>query len=214
MPFGLTVSNIDYTSADITWRDTASAGAYRLYWAPTDTLSLMDSVDVYDTNYSFYNLYEGENYTVQVKSLCSGEESYATSLTFTTNSHILYYNMTQSFDSIRTCHAFIYDNGGPTGNYSASSDNTLVIRPNSDDSTLVISGTSYTESTYDYIRIYDGVGTSGTQLWNDYGIDVSQTFGPFISEAGAITVRLRRGHPHLEFRRQRVPMDHRHQRRG
>ena len=93
---------------------------------------------------------------------------------------------TSGSDTLRTCSATIYDDGGANGNYSSNCDATLVLLPNAPGQYVAISGTSYTESTYDYITIYEGVGTSGSVLWTDYGIDAQTPFGPF--DAAAITI--------------------------
>ena len=90
-------------------------------------------------------------------------------------------------DTIHSCNAIIYDDGGPNAAYSANCNSTLIIYPSDEYHALSISGTSYTEGTYDYLRIYEGVGTTGTQLWNDYGVSATQSFGPFIS-ANPITI--------------------------
>lgn len=97
------------------------------------------------------------------------------------------FNMaTSGSDTLRACSATIYDDGGPNASYSSNCDATLVLLPNIAGQYVSISGTSYTESTYDYITIYEGVGTDGTVLWTDYGIDAQTPFGPF--RAAAITV--------------------------
>ena len=68
------------------------------------------------------------------------------------------------------------------GAYSNSiSSSVLVLYPSDSLHALSISGSSYTESTYDYLRIYSGVGTDGETLFDDYGVSTMQNFGPFFS---------------------------------
>ena len=58
-----------------------------------------------------------------------------------------------------------YDNGGPFGDYLDYTNDTLVIRPSANGCMLSLMGKYNTESAYyDYIKIYSGVGTSGTLL--------------------------------------------------
>ena len=96
---------------------------------------------------------------------------------------------TSGSDTIRTCLATIYDDGGPDGSYSSSiSLSTLVIYPSDDQHLVSVSGSSYTESTYDYLTIYDGVGTDGNVLFTDYSnVSMLQNFGPFYSDAITVT---------------------------
>lgn len=52
---------------------------------------------------------------------------------------------TSGTDTLRSCNAVIYDNGGADGNYSNSCNVTKVLLPNAADKWLSISGTSHTE---------------------------------------------------------------------
>ena len=56
----------------------------------------------------------------------------------------------------------LYDNGGSAGNYANSSNGFTVLEAGVG-ATITLSGNYVTES-YDYIRIYNGTGTSGTLL--------------------------------------------------
>ena len=92
---------------------------------------------------------------------------------------------TSGSDTLHTCAATIYDNGGPTGSYTNSCNATLVITPSDPTKWVTISGSSRTEGSYDYLTIYDGIGTSGEMLFcdNTSGDNSTHTFGPFGSEA-------------------------------
>ena len=76
----------------------------------------------------------------------------------------------------------IYDHAGSTTDYSISANGYIVLN-NSIGSTSVISltGTYTTEANYDYLKIYDGVGTAGTLLYTYSG---TGTITPFTSTAG------------------------------
>ena len=106
-----------------------------------------------------------------------------------------FYTMSGSSSTFTTCNAIIFDNGGPSGNYSSYSDNTLIVYPATSGCVIALTGTYNTESgssyggtPYDYIRIYNGAGASGTPLATLYGEDIITT--PFISSAtsGALTI--------------------------
>lgn len=98
------------------------------------------------------------------------------------------YNMgTSGSQNITTCSAWIYDSGGSSGNYSASSDATMVINPATAGGMVsIIQGTYDTESNYDRLKIYDGVGTGGTLLATLEG--TGSVAMPITSTQGAITL--------------------------
>ena len=82
----------------------------------------------------------------------------------------------------------IYDHGGSAGDYLDNANGYIVLN-NAAGSTAVISltGTYNTEGSYDYLQIYDGIGTGGTLLASYSG---SGTITPFTSTAGqTITVQ-------------------------
>ena len=72
------------------------------------------------------------------------------------------YNMHRNgIDSLFTCGAVIYDDGGPDGAYSNSCDSYLVIYPDEEHNFVEINGFLTAESSYwDYLVIYDGAGTT------------------------------------------------------
>lgn len=91
--------------------------------------------------------------------------------------------------SVHTCNAWIYDSGGANGSYTSYSDGYLVIYPASGgDVVSITSGSYYTESGYDYLKIYNGVGTNGTLLVTLSG---NGTLGNSIASSdptGALTI--------------------------
>ena len=58
-------------------------------------------------------------------------------------------------DTLYTCNMTIYDCGGSEAVYTTNNDSYLYVYPSEADHVLQISGFSYTESTYDYLRITD-----------------------------------------------------------
>ena len=77
-----------------------------------------------------------------------------------------FYFPTSGYTEYTTCNATLYDDGGPTGNYSNGlNDQYIVLRPGRSGQVLHLEG-SYEFQWYDdYITIYDGEGTSGEILW-------------------------------------------------
>jgi len=70
------------------------------------------------------------------------------------------------------CDAWIYDNGGANGNYANNCHGYLVIYPASEGGVVAITYGMYdTENYYDYVEIYNGVGTNGTPVTRLSGRD-------------------------------------------
>jgi hypothetical protein len=94
--------------------------------------------------------------------------------------------------SITTCNDHIYDSGGPSGAYGANQDGYVVVYPSTTGAKVQLTGTYYTEANYDYIYIYNGVGTGGTLLYTG-SASASTSIGTIVSTSadGALTVRLK-----------------------
>src|SRR5574344_1964696 len=115
--------------------------------------------------YTLTTLTSGVTQDIYVRSACNStdQSDWSTAVTITPGT----YNMaTSGIDTLRTCNAIIYDNGGPTGSYSSNVNSTLIIYPSTPNSLLTLTGSYTTESNYDKITIYSGVGTTGTALVN------------------------------------------------
>ncbi len=81
------------------------------------------------------------------------------------------YLLPQTSDSISPCgvNRLMTDHAGPGSNYAANA-NGYVVYQNSGAATINVTGPYATEPSVDLIRIYDGVGTSGTLLHQVSGI--------------------------------------------
>ena len=92
----------------------------------------------------------------------SGQSANSSTSTFTSTSTL---NVPTTGSNSVTCgtNITLYDNGGPTGDYANSSSGYTVLDAGLG-ATINISGSYATESSYDYIRIYNGTGTGGTLL--------------------------------------------------
>lgn len=89
-----------------------------------------------------------------------------------------------------TCDALIYDYGGPNSNYGNSWDGYLVIYPaTSGEMISITSGNYNVESSYDYVYVYNGVGTSGTLLATLSGSSSITTPINSSDPSGALTIR-------------------------
>jgi len=72
----------------------------------------------------------------------------------------------QTPQTITTCNAILYDDGGSAGNYSPGLDGEyIVLRPGRPGNVLYLEGEYEFDWQHDYITIYDGEGTDGEILW-------------------------------------------------
>ena len=161
-----TVSGSDAT---VTWA-AGTATSWEIAWGvgAFNPDTAVTNFDYASTNsYTFYGLANGI-YKVYVRADC-GTDGYSawTPLTVYVGTMVMNMAVTGT-QTISTCSAVIYDNGGPSAAYSSNCNSTLVITPDDATHWVSVSGSSYTESTFDYLQIYEGVGTSGDLLWSDY----------------------------------------------
>lgn len=118
------------------------------------------------TSYTLNNLINDTEYDVYIWFDCGNDHQITTEspamVSATPGSNCTMTSGTREFE---TCNGFVYDNGGPAGNYSNYSNDTLIIYPATNGCKVSLVGTYYTESaSFDYIKIYDGSGVSGTLL--------------------------------------------------
>ena len=92
---------------------------------------------------------------------------------------------TSGNNTYTTCSGILYDNGG-IGNYANNSNGYSVITPNIPGNYAQVTGSGNAESSYDYLYIYDGIGTGGSLLWSGTG---TLTIPLITSITGSLTVR-------------------------
>lgn len=112
-------------------------------------------------------------------------------LTLSIISSLIYaYNMpTSGSANVTTCTGTVYDPGG-TNDYSNSTTSTYTIYPGTTGMAVSLSFSSfYLESSYDYLRIYDGTTSSATLLKSLTGSTIPSTVTASIGNAsGALTL--------------------------
>jgi hypothetical protein len=186
-PTNLTVNGTTATSANLSWTENGSALNWNIQYGPTGfTLGSANATVVpASTNpFTVDNLTTGTSYDFYVQSDCGAESSYwvgpVTAIPGTMNMAV------SGNSTVTTCSLVIYDNGGATGNYSANCNSELVIYPETAGSYVGVSGSYTTENNNDYLRIYDGVGTTGSMLGQFSG---SGTIASIVSPSGPMTIR-------------------------
>jgi hypothetical protein len=187
MPSNLAVDNITSSSADVTWTAGDSETEWEVEYGTHGFDHGAGTVDpVYTTpSLTLNNLVSGTVYDVYVRAVCNAGDSssWVGPVMVSPGS----YNMPVSGNnSITTCDLTIYDDGGAANNYSANCESYLTIYPESTSSLISLQGTLSTESCCDYLRIYDGVGTSGTMFGEYKGTNI--TIPELVSTTGPITL--------------------------
>ena len=180
------------TSVTIGWTEAGSASMWEVAVDTSVTATPVADSLVYDSpNITLNGLVSGAYYFVWVRAICGEGDTSAWEgpILAVPNSWTMRPNQT---DTVYMCGGVIFDDGGPLANYTASQNSSVVvIMPNESNTILSVSGSSYTESTYDYLNIYDGIGTDGTLLWTDNGTTALTSFGPFTSTEGPVTLEFK-----------------------
>ena len=178
-------SDTSIAEASFTWVGDATGYNVVLQRAsvPFDSTAF---VAVSDDSVFVDTLVGGVRYALYVQSNCGNETSeWYGPLYYTPGMYIMAAN---GSDTLRACNVAIYDDGGD-GNYSNNQNTTLYLYPTDSTRMLIISGTSQTEGSWDYLQIYRGLGTSGELLFvdNTSGDYAQHAFGPFYIE-GPVTI--------------------------
>ena len=171
----------DYVT--LNWTEMGDATSWIIEYGPTGFVPGQGNgtTETASTHpYTVQNLTSGVSYDFYVQADCGSMTSDLVGpVTVVTGQFI----MQNANDTLTTCGAVIYDNGGPNGDYSANSNNTLVLIPATPGSMMMLTGTCNVENSWDHLYIYDGVGTSGTQLASlgnssTQNVSVLSTTGP------------------------------------
>ena len=185
-PSGLNTATGDQ-QVTLSWTAAPGANGYLIEYGPHGFMpGTGTQVSTNGTSYTFNNLVNGTELDFYVSMICNGTPAPPVMVSATPNNKIIMHSGTST---ITTCNTLVYDNGGPNGDYSTYSNDTLIIYPSSSGCLVSLTGTYVTESiTYDYIKIYNGTGTSGTLLATLAGTGSVTT--PIYSSApnGALTI--------------------------
>ena len=186
-PTNLTVNGTTATSVTLSWTENGSALNWDIQYGPsgfTPGAASATIIPVTTNPCTVDNLVTGTSYDFYVRSDCGTDSSFWVGpVTAIPGSINMAANGT---NTVTACSLLIYDNGGATGNYSANCNSELVIYPETAGSYIGISGSYTTENNYDYLRIYDGVGTSGTLLGQFCG---TGTISSIVSPSGPMTIQ-------------------------
>ncbi len=188
-PSNLTVSNVTNSSVDLTWTENGTATAWNIEYGPHGFTQGTGTVVSATTNpFTVTGLTTATAYDFYVQADCGAGETSAWRGVVTATPGT--FNMpTSGTTTITMCDGIIYDDGGATGNYSSGCDATLVINPATPGNLVKVIGIGdyATESTYDYLTIYDGTDDTGTQLFTTSGTSTG-TIPACTSTTGSLTL--------------------------
>jgi hypothetical protein len=170
------------TSISIDWTDLGTPSGNWIVSYSTSPLTdpMTGTVSVATAHpYNVTGLTAGTDYYFYVRSDCgSGDSSMWMAMgPVTPGSWNMRPNVT---DTLYMCGGVIYDDAGTSTGYANSQDSYIILYPDSPQNLVSLNGTVATETCCDRVVIYDGVGTSGTELFYGYGTvsDVTSTSGP------------------------------------
>ena len=185
-PENLTSLGSTPTTITLGWTPGAGETDWNIEYGTTGfTLGTGTQIAVTTNSYEVDNLEADSTYDFYVQAVCgAGDESIWVG-PFTCQPG--QYTMPVSGNnSITACALTIFDDGGPTGDYSSSCSSVLIINPETPNNLVAISGTCSTESCCDYLRVYDGAGTTGTMLGQYQGEGL--TIPELVSSTGPLTL--------------------------
>ena len=187
-PTNIRIDSTSSTWVALSWHENGEATEWEVLYDSVlfdPNTTMRSPVSVYDTSIVLTGLTGGNTYYAFVRANCGDYSPWAGPITFVPG----HYNMGISgSDTLHTCGAVIYDDGGEDDEYSLYSDFTLVVYPSNEDSIITFWGSTNLYAYYARLRIYEGVGTNGTLLWQSSSSNYSETIPFTRSFAGPITV--------------------------
>ena len=179
-------------SVTLSWTEMGDATAWNIMYGETgfDPEEGGDIAIADAETFTVTGLTNVTTYDFYVQADCGGLQSqWVGPVTMTTGTYTF---GTNGSDTLTTCSVVLYDDGGANGDYSLSSNYTVVIYPETEGSGLSISGTVNTYGSYSYyngvVTIYGGVGTFGTVLGTYSG---TQTVN--LAYGGPVTINFTSG---------------------
>ena len=183
-PTNLAVEDYTNTTVTLSWTEAGTATAWDIEYGPVGFAPGTGTTVSAGTNpFTVDNLTPATTYDFYVSANCGGETSTPFGPVSATPGQYVF--GTSGSDTLTTCGVMLYDNGGATGDYSSSSDFTLVLYPENPNAMMAVVGTLSTESCCDSLSIRDGVGTSGPWLAGYKGENQNVNV---ISQSGPLTL--------------------------
>ena len=201
----LTAHNLnDLENTTFSWTPLGNESSWQVYYdtvtVTVDSLDNMPASSFITVTDTFYTIPTGTItgggiYNFYVRANCTPLHSDWNTYEFGAGSVIM--NNSTVADTVTGCGMVVYDNGGPVAGYMASSNSALVIRSENAGMELQVFGGKFgfgmSQAT---LTIYDGEGTSGTELYVYNTIDGRDTLIDTVlatSTTGALTITFSAG---------------------
>ncbi len=181
--FSIDVNTACITPAVFNFQNlSANGGSYTWYFGDGTTSNLISPSHTYNS----YGTYDVK--LVVNGGICGMDSITYTSLINVDSTLICIYNMPVNNNAtLISCDGLLYDNGGPSGNYTDNHEDTITIAPtNATGVTLTFTSFNY-ENNYDYLYIYDGPSTA-SPLIGQYDNTALPNGGTIISTGNALTL--------------------------
>ena len=189
----------DLENTTFSWTPQGSETSWQVYYdtvtVTTDSLDNMPSSNFIPVTDTFYTIPTGTItgggiYNFFVRANCGTEQSNWMRYEFGAGMVIM--NNSSVADTVTGCGMVVYDNGGPVAGYLENSNSALVIRSENAGMQLEVFGGKFGfGSSAATLTIYDGEGTSGSQLFVYNTIDGRDTITDSVlavSTTGALTI--------------------------
>ncbi|MBO7490021.1 MAG: fibronectin type III domain-containing protein, partial [Bacteroidales bacterium] len=177
------------STISIDWNDLAASTEWEVSYSTTPLTdpSLGTTAIVNAHPYNVTGLTAGTNYYFYVRNICGvGDTSIWAGFGPSAPGQWI---MRPGIDTLYMCGGVIYDDGGPNGQYSDNQNNTIILMPSVPSSLVSVSGWTADESSFDYLNIYDGIGTTGTLLYSsNVSGSYAGTFTDLTSTTGPLTL--------------------------
>ena len=189
-PASLAVTGITATSVTLSWSSAGEDVEYEIAYGGVNfnPANAENIITTSDTLYEITDLNTGSKYEFYVRTNCGGNDvsGWRGPVAGAPGS----YNMhVTGWDTLYTCGAIIYDDGGSEGDYSNNCDSYLVVYPEEEGLFVQINGTLIAEGpSYDYLTFYDGVGTDRLILKTNQTSSQLYTIPTVQSTTGPITI--------------------------
>ncbi len=152
-----TVCSGSLSTISVTGATTGYSGLTYQWQSSSDNSSW---ADISSATGLYYSAYPTVNTYYRRKITCSGSSTYSSSVLVSVTTC---YTMDNA--SVTTCSGLFYDSGGASANYSDNESYTKTFTSATAGNALQFTFSAFhTESTYDYLYVYDGPTTASTQI--------------------------------------------------